>query len=541
MATATDAVNAAFNKYLNRNAGTTGLDYWAPEWEKNKQAAIDSGMSTAQAEAAATASLEKNLGLSDERFDYISGEDTGAVSAFDKSSLNIPDWFKFQDENYAVGARPVDWAANLNTSNLENYLDETNYQYGMQQGNVVGQQGSEWWGYQETQDIQSYLAQGDDFATAQSKARASIARDIGLNSGAINFDKYGSIGYGNPLEIITDVTDTGQITTANKYLNLSQRAIDDSAAAGDSILNKTGSKLAYKYNFKTDDDGNIVYGDDDQPEIDWSSPVTDADGNQISATPNEWKMIKDPNAPGGYKITKVPFVTSRDADGNVINQTTASQDQIEARYAEDGKNMMIGGGRKTFLYNTDPENSLFDNLENVNPSDFITDENGNKLTLAQWAETEIGKASIEANDFTPKNLNMKDTSGDGMLNYQESNFDHINNDSNIQLDIGGKLDIPLGDGWGISYKGPDKPINWTPPVPEEEQGMGGYGSGGPTYINLDMNQKSTTAADQAGKQDEKGMASGANRKKYQNPVKTSGNVPQLGITTNKRQSLIPAG
>ena len=97
MATATDAVNAAFNKYLNRNAGTTGLDYWAPEWEKNKQAAIDSGMSTAQAEAAANASLEKNLGVSEERFDYISGEDTGAVSAFDKSSLNIPDWFKFQD------------------------------------------------------------------------------------------------------------------------------------------------------------------------------------------------------------------------------------------------------------------------------------------------------------------------------------------------------------------------------------------------------------------------------------------------------------
>ena len=81
-----------------------------------------------------------------------------------------------------------------------------------------------------------------------------------------------------------------------------------------------------------------------------------------------------------------------------------------------------------------------------------------------------------------------------------------------------------------------------PPVPpEEQQAMRGYGSGGPTYINLDMNQKSTTAADQAGKQDEKGMASGANRKKYQNPVKTSGNVPQLGITTNKRQSLIPAG
>ena len=170
MATATDAVNAAFNKYLNRNAGTTGLDYWAPEWEKNKQAAIDSGMSTAQAEAAATASLEKNLGLSDERFDYISGEDTGAVSAFDKSSLNIPDWFKFQDDNVAVGARPEDWATDLQTSNLENYLEETNYQYGMQQGNVVGQEGSEWFGYQTTQDIQSYLAQGMRFYDAQAKA-----------------------------------------------------------------------------------------------------------------------------------------------------------------------------------------------------------------------------------------------------------------------------------------------------------------------------------------------------------------------------------
>ena len=122
MATGKEAVNTLFNKYLNRNAGTTGLDYWVPEWEANKQAAIDSGMSAEAAEAAANASLEKNLGVSEERFDYISGEDTGAVSAFDKSSLNIPDWFKFQDENYNVGARPEDWAANLNTSNLENYL-----------------------------------------------------------------------------------------------------------------------------------------------------------------------------------------------------------------------------------------------------------------------------------------------------------------------------------------------------------------------------------------------------------------------------------
>ena len=521
MATATDAVNAAFNKYLDRNAGTTGLDYWAPEWEKNKQAAIDSGMSTAQAEAAATASLEKNLGLSDERFDYISGEDTGAVSAFDKSSLNIPDWFKFQDDNLAVGARSEDWATDLQTSNLENYLEETNYQYGMQQGNVVGQEGSEWFGYQTTQDIQSYLAQGMSFDDAQAKAYENVERDIGLNTGAINFDKYGSVGYGNPLEIITDVTDTGQITTANKWLNLSQRAIDDSAAAGDSILNKTGSKLAYKYNYKTveNEDGST------SQVIDTSSPVLDESGNQVTATPLEWKMIPDANAPGGYRITKVDF--------NDISKT-AGQDIVEHRYT-------TSAGDKSFLYNLDPSNDLFANLENVDPSDFITDASGNKLTLAQWAETDAGKASIAANDFRAKNLNMTDTSGDGMLNYQESAIDHSTTDSNLGLGIGDKINLDLGDGYQLTYSGPPKPTNWTPPEPEEQQGMGGYGSGGPTYINLDMNQKSTTAADQAGKQDEKGMASGANRKKYQNPVKTSGNVPQLGITTNKRQSLIPAG
>ena len=521
MATATDAVNAAFNKYLNRNAGTTGLDYWAPEWEKNKQAAIDSGMSTAQAEAAANASLEKNLGVSEERFDYISGEDTGAVSAFDKSSLNIPDWFKFQDENYNVGARPEDWAANLNTSNLENYLEEANYQYGMQQGNVVGQEGSEWFGYQTTQDIQSYLAQGMSFDDAQAKAYENVERDIGLNSGAINFDKYGSIGYGNPLEIIDSVTDTGQITTAKKYLNLSERAIADSAAAGDSILNKTGSKLAYKYNYKTveNEDGST------SQVIDTSSPVFNESGNQVTATPLEWQMIPDANAPGGYRITKVDF--------NDISKT-AGQDIVEHRYT-------TSAGDKSFLYNLDPSNDLFANLENVDPSDFITDASGNKLTLAQWAETDAGKASIAANDFRAKNLNMTDTSGDGMLNYQESAIDHSTTDSNLGLGIGDKINLDLGDGYQLTYSGPPKPTTWTPPEPEEQQGMGGYGSGGPTYINLDMNQKSTTAADQAGKQDEKGMASGANRKKYQNPVKTSGNVPQLGITTNKRQSLIPAG
>jgi hypothetical protein len=523
MATGKEAVNTLFNKYLNRNAGTTGLEYWVPEWEANKQAAIDSGMSAEAAEAAANASLEKNLGLSGERFDYISGEDTGAVSAFDKSSLNIPDWFKFQDENYKVGARPEDWAANLNTSNLENYLEETNYQYGMLQGNTVGQEGSEWFGYQITQDIQSYLAQGMNFEDAQAKAYSDAARDIGKGSGAINFDKYGSIGYGNPLEIIDSVTDTGQITTTKKWLDLSQRAIDDSAAAGDSILNKTGSKLAYKYNYKT-----VVNEDGSESQvIDTSNPVLDESGNQVTAKPLEWMMVPDANAPGGYRITKVDF--------NDISKT-AGQDFIEARYVTDD------GSTKTFLYNTDPKNDLFANLENVSASDFITDASGNKLTLAQWAETEGGKAAIAANDYRAKNKNMKDTSGDGMLNYQGSSFDHVASDSNLGLGIGAKVPIDLGDGFQITFAGPEKKTGWVPPVPpEEQQGMGGYGSGGPTYINLDMNQKSTTAADQAGKQDEKGMASGANRKKYQNPVKTSGNVPQLGITTNKRQSLIPAG
>ena len=322
------------------------------------------------------------------------------------------------------------------------------------------------------------------------------------------------------MEIISDVTDTGQITTSKKYLNLSERAIADSAAAGDSILNKTGSKLAYKYNYKTveNEDGST------SQVIDTGSPVFDESGNQVTATPLEWMMVPDANAPGGYRITKVDF--------NDISKT-AGQDFVEGQYrTDDGK---------TFLYNLDPSNDLFANLENVNASDFITDESGNKLTLAQWAETEGGKAAIAANDYRAKNKNMQDTNSDGMLDPQGNLFDHTASDSNLGLGIGAKINLDLGDGYQLTFAGPEKPTNWVPPIKKEEQGMGGYGSGGPTYINLDMNQKSTTAADQAGKQDEKGMASGANRKKYQNPVKTSGNVPQLGITTNKRQSLIPAG
>jgi len=412
--------------------------------------------------------------------------------------MGIPDWFQFQDENVNVGTRPEDWAANMNTSNLENYLEEQNYQYGVQQGNVVGQEGNEWFGYQQTQDIQSYLAQGYDFATAQSMARGNVARDIGMNTGAINYKKFGTIGYGNPLEIKTSTDPSGDILTEKVYLDL------DPATN----LNPTGTKTATQY--QVDEEGEYVLDDD---------------GNKIAtgetATPYSWEYVPDSTKPGGFEIRPVPFDYG---DG----LSTVAQEHYMANYELDGASPG-GGGRKGF----DVEYPV----TNVAASQFTLDaDDPNKLNLAQWAETPAGKAAIEANDFSIKNKWMTDTDGDGLLDYKENNFDHGASDSNLGLGIGETLELDLGGGYQAGLSGPKDPITkrYVPPVSEQQQmtGGAGYGGGGKTIINLDTNQKSTTAANKALKIEDRAIASGQGRRGFStNKYKSKGNVRQLGVVT----------
>jgi len=479
MATGAEAVNKSYQKYLQRDAGQTGLDYWVPEWEANKAKAMAAGKSEADAEAAATASLEKNLGLSSERFDLISSDD------FDKSSLGIPDDFVFHDENVKVGARPEDWASDVVSSNVETYLEDLNDQYGIQQGNVVGTEGADWFGYQMTQNIQSYLAHGDDYQTAYNKAMDTVKRDIGKGSGAINYEKYGTIGYGNPLEIVTGTDDHGDPTFEQKYLNLSSLA----------NLNPTGTKTSE--GFELNEDGTLK--------------VDDA-GNYIPTgvtnTPFEWQYVKDDSAPGGYRITPVAF----NIGGG--NTSTAGHDQIIDRYNVDGK--------KTFLYAPlGPDG-------NINASGF-TD---GTYTYGPWNQTPAGIAAIAAGDYSIKNKNL--------TNQVPSNFDHTKYDSNLGLGPNGVLKIDWGGGHLTGYTSNGNPFVPTPKVNPNQTMMigGGGGGGGNTVVNLDMNQKSTTAADQVLKADVKGQTSGQGKKGFQNKIKTTGNISNLGIPGANNKSLI---
>tara|TARA_B100000700_G_scaffold239294_1_gene265948 strand:+ start:210 stop:2018 length:1809 start_codon:yes stop_codon:yes gene_type:complete len=492
---APEAVTSSFQNLLGRLPGTEGAQYWTETYQTLKDNAIASGMSEAEAEAAATQTVRQDIGRSTEAFDYIRGESDLATTEYDPTAMGIPDWFQFQDENVEVGTRPEDWAANLNTSNLENYLEEQNYQYGVQQGNVVGQEGNEWWGYQQTQDIQSYLAEGYDFATAQSMARENIARDIGMNTGAINYEKFGTIGYGNPLEIKTSTDPSGDILTEKVYLDL------DPATN----LNPTGTKTATQY--QIDEEGEYVLDDD---------------GNLIAtgetATPYSWEYVPDSTKPGGFEIRPVPFDYG---DG----LSTVGQEHYMANYELDGASPG-GGGRLGF----DVEYPV----TNVAASQFTLDaDDPNKLNLAQWAETPAGKAAIEAGNFDIKNKWMEDTDGDGLLDYEESTIDHETSDSNLGLGIGETLDLDLGGGYQVNLSGPEDPITkrYVPPVSEQQQMTGGAGyGGGKTIINLDTNQKSTTAANKALKIEDRAIASGQGRRGFStSKYKSKGNIRQLGI------------
>jgi hypothetical protein len=355
----------------------------------------------------------------------------------------------------------------------------------MQQGNVVGTEGLDWWGYQMTQGIQSHLAHGDDYNTAYKKAIDSVSKDIGLNTGAINYDKYGSIGYGSPVNVITGYNDRGEPILGQKYLQLSD--LTDK--------NKVGTKSATQY--QIDEDGKFVVDDD---------------GNQIptgnTATPFSWKLVADDSAPGGYKHVPVGFDTG---DGVL---STKGQNFIMENYVNDD-------GKNTFSYNT--------GLSNVGIDKF-TD---GTLDYGPWNVTPAGIQDIANNNFAAKNKGFQDLDGDGNLDYVPSNFDHSQYDSNLGLGPNDQLKINWGGGWETGFTG--SPTSTLPPFQIPTTAMGGGSGSGNTIVNLDMNQKSTTAADQAAKADIKGQTSGQGKKGFNTTWSSKhqpkGNISTLGIVS----------
>ena len=462
---------------LNRDFGADGLAYWSAEYDKAQADAIAAGKTPEQAAAIANTAVRRNVARSSEA----------------KGVAGVPDWFQHQDHDVALGVRTEDWSNKLQTSNLENYLDHQNYSYGMLQGNTVGQEGSEWWGYQTTQDIQSHLAQGKSFEEAYKAATDQVTSDISANTGHQNYKKFGTIGYGNPLEIKVGVDADGDLITEERYLNLHEKAIADG-----NILNPTGTKTATQY--ELDDEGNIKLDDD-------GNPVST--GN--TATPYSWQYVPDSTAPGGYRITAVPF--------NTGSQTsTTGHDFHMANYQKDGPVLPGGGGANPFIIPT--------GVQNVDASQFTLGANDpNKLNLAQWAETPVGQLSIEQGDYTAKNKWFQ-TGGDGTLYSTAPAIDHSTTDSNLGLKAGETTNIDWGGGWQTTLSGGPKTSNYVPPKPVMTGGAGG----GNTIINLETGNKSTTAADKLVKRDDRTAYSGAGRKGFSTlKYKPTGNISTLGI------------
>jgi len=466
---------------LNRDFGADGLAYWSAEYDKAQADAIAAGKTADQAAKIADTAVRRNVARSSEA----------------KGVAGVPDWFEHQDHDVALGVRTEDWSNKLQTSNLENYLDHQNYSYGMLQGNTVGQEGSEWWGYQTTQDIQSHLAQGKSWDEAYKAATDKVTSDISANTGHQNYKKFGTIGYGNPLEISMGVDGDGDLITEERYLNMHPDAITDGTGLGG------GSKTATQY--ELDDDGNIKLDDDGNQIV-----ATDDDGNPITGTPYQWNYVPDDNVPGGYRIEPIAF----DQTG-----TTTGHDFHMANYQKDGA-FQGGGGANPFTIPT--------GVQNVDATQF-TSGGADKLDLATWAETPAGKLAIEAGNFDIKNKWFQ-TGGDGNLYSTAAAIDHSTTDSNLGIAAGDTVNIDWGGGWQTNLSGGPKTSNYVPPT--QEGTGGGAGGGGNTIINLETGNKSTTAADKLVKRDDRSAYSGAGRKGFSTiKYKPTGNVSTLGIVS----------
>ena len=501
------AVTKVGQDQLGRTFGKTGLQHWVQDWMRDYHDALDNNMSVADAEAAATAKVESNVALSSEAKGYADHgivktaiEGTAEYDTIDETA----DWFETSftedDANEYTQGRDTDWASKLSTSNLENYAADLNKQYGQLQGNVVGQEGLEWFGYQKTMAIDHYMSDAGgnySFETASKIADQKVADDIKRNTGHQNYLKFGSIGYGNALEIKTGDYDLeGNPITESKYLKL-----DPSTN-----LNPTGTKTATGY--QIDEDGEFVLNEE---------------GEKIETgetyTPYTWQYVADESAPGGYKIVPVGF------DPGTGTLSTAGHDFHMNNYVRDGALPGIGTS-KTFTY--DPNT-----VSNIDVAR-LTSTGDDKLTIGQWAESAAGKAAIAANDYRVKNKWFI-PGNNGLLNYQGGFIDHTTGDSNLGLASGEQKIIDWGGGVTTTLNGAT--ITGLPggggfeELPGDKYLMmiGGGQQQGNTVV-VDQKQKSTTAADKAQKLEDRQIASGQGRQGFSTTkYKPTGNIRTLGI------------
>lgn len=427
MTTAAEEVKKAGTKLLGRDFGPTGKGYWEAAWQRNYDNALAANPGdAAAAAAAATAGIERDIGLNTEakvyaahgvaRKDY-EGATKADGSTYDMDDIDkTADWFTTRtytaddDNEYARGTRDVDWASKLNTGNLAGYLKNQNYQYGTLQGNTVGQEGNEWFGYEKTGAIDHYMSpEGGNysFQDASDIADAKIAKDIAAHETHKNFIRYGSVGYGGQLDIKTAQeanvdtisSDPGSNITST-YLNFDPDAMAALKAGGlyagtgftsgvddDGSLVTTGSQKFAPYYI--DDDGNFV-----------SNIPDDYTGDLITDTAaSQFTYVEDPSAPGGYRITANPDLKLSQIVAGEASET-GDQGTVVSGY--------IGArGNKTF--------EIPSGVGNVDASRFtLADNDPNKLTLSQWVENPGNYTVNDAGeiDYSYKNQGFNVVNGE---------------------------------------------------------------------------------------------------------------------------------
>jgi hypothetical protein len=495
-AAAKAAVKAAGKKLLGRDFGTTGQAHWEKDWNAAYAAAKAGGASDAAATTAATGSIEANIGAHSEAKTFAkygiaktAYEGTDTFADVDK----VADWYKagtYTDDDvneFALGTRDADWATKLNTGNLEGFLKNQNYQYGTLQGNTVGQEGNEWWGYQKNLAIDHLMTdEGGNysFATASKIADANVAADIARNSGHENFIKYGSIGYGGPLQIKTYGEDNlpglpGQEATSSTgidevYLNFDPDAMAalkkgglykgsgfTSGVDADGNLFTKGAKAYNPYYI--DDDGNVVTGD---------AIADDYSGDLVTDdSASGFKYIPDSSVPGGFRISADP---TKKLSKIVAGEESGTGDAgtVVSGYMDDR-------GKKTFQIPT--------NVTNVDASRFAKDA-ANKLDLSTWADDPANAAAIAAGDFSYKNKGTGLVNINGQLTHvgttkqggDDTNLGLKKNET-LLIDDGGKI-VGVTGGENVTNTYTTNTTNTTNTTEGAKNYYYGMGGGGKTII-----------------------------------------------------------